>query len=151
MQRRSGSLALIGMTNFEEDEVTRELETLASLARQPTVIVAPDTPMTVVRRTFVEHRAAAILVVDDDDNLLGILTRTDALRSGADMLARDALSGIVFVLPMLASVERAAALMAYEGVGQIVITGENGELVGVVSAIDIVRHYAVEAGYLLPD
>jgi CBS domain-containing protein len=139
------------MHHFEEDEVTRELETLASLARQPTVIVAPDTPIAVVRRKFIDHRAAAILVVDGDDNLLGILTRTDALRSETHMEARDALSGIVFVLPMFASVERAAALMAYEGVGQIVITGEGGELVGVVSAIDIVRHYAVEAGYLLPD
>jgi CBS domain-containing protein len=139
------------MHHFEEDEVTRELETLAALARHPTVIVAPDTPMAVVRRKFVEHRVAAILVADADDNLLGILTRTDALRSEPDAQARDALSGIVFVLPMFASVERAAALMAYEGVGQIVLTGEDGELVGVVSAVDIVRHYAIEAGYLLPD
>jgi len=139
------------MHHFEDDEVTRELETLASLARQPTVIVTPDTPMAAVRRAFVEHRAAAIMVVDGDDNLLGILTRTDALRSEPDALAQDALSGIVFVLPMFASVERAAALMAYEGVGQIVITGEDGSLVGVISAVDIVRHYAIEAGYLLPD
>jgi CBS domain-containing protein len=132
------------MTHFEED-------TLASLARQPMVVVAPETTIAAVRRTFVERRAAAILVVDAGDNLLGILTRTDALRAATDTLARDALSGIVFVLPMLASVERAAALMAYEGVGQIVLTGDDGELAGIVSAIDIVRHYAVEAGYLLPD
>lgn len=135
----------------EDAEVTRELETLASLARQPMVLVAPDTPMAQVRRLFVEHRVAAILVVDERDNLIGILTRTDALRSAPDARAREALSGIVFVLPMLASVERAAALMAYEGVGQIVLTGEDGVLVGVVSAADIVRHYAIEAGYLLPD
>ncbi len=136
---------------FEEDEVTRELETLASLARQPTILVAPDTRIEDVRTRFVDERAAAILVVDGDDNLLGILTRTDALRAAPAATARDALSGVVFVLPMFASVERAAALMAYENVGQIVLTDGDGALVGVVSAIDIVRHYAVESGYLVPD
>jgi CBS domain-containing membrane protein len=136
---------------FEEDEVTRELETLASLARQPAIIIAPDTPIADVRTRFVNERPAAILVVDGDENLVGILTRTDALRADPDATAREALSGVVFVLPMFASVERAAALMAYENVGQIVITDGDGVLVGIVSAIDIVRHYAVESGYLVAD
>ena len=133
---------------FEEDEITRELETLASLAQQPTILIGPDTPIADVRERFVAERVAAILVVDAGDNLLGILTRTDALRAAPDERAKDALSGVVFVLPMYASVERAAALMAYEGVGQIVVTDGNGALVGIVSAIDLVRHYAVAAGYL---
>ena len=136
---------------FEEEEVTRELETLASLARQPTILIAPDVTIADVRARFVDERAAAILVVDSDDNLLGILTRTDALRADPDSLAREALSGVVFVLPVFASVERAAALMAYENVGQIVITDGAGVLIGVVSAIDVVRHYAVSSGYLVAD
>ena len=136
---------------FEEEEVTRELETLASLARHPTILVAPDVTIAEVRARFVDERAAAILVVDNDDNLLGILTRTDALRADPETLAREALSGVVFVLPVFASVERAAALMAYENVGQIVVTDGAGVLVGVVSAIDVVRHYAVASGYLVAD
>lgn len=136
---------------FEEEEVTRELETLASLARQPTIIVTPDTTIEDVRALFVDERAAAILVVDADENLIGILTRTDALRADPAATARTALSSVVFVLPMFASVERAAALMAYENVGQIVLVDGDGALVGVVSAIDIVRHYAVESGYLVDD
>lgn len=136
---------------FEADEITRELETLASLAHQPTVIVAPDTPIAEVRARFIGERVAAILVVDGADNLIGILTRTDALRAAPEQSAQDVLSGVVFVLPMFASVERAAALMAYEGVGQIVVTDGNGALVGIVSAIDLVRHYAVVAGYLRAD
>jgi len=136
---------------FEEDEVTRELETLASLVRQPTIIIGPDVAIGEVRARFVDERAAAILVVDSDDNLLGILTRTDALRADPDSLARAALSGVVFVLPVFASVERAAALMAYENVGQIVVTDGAGALVGIVSAIDVVRHYAVASGYLVAD
>ena len=135
---------------FEQEEVTREVETLAALARRPFVIVAPDTPIGDVRRHFIELRVPAILVVDRDDNLVGIVTRTDVLRSRGDARACDSMSGAVFVLPVYATVERAAALMAYEGVGQIVVT-DDGALVGVVSALDLVRHYAVEAGYLVAD
>jgi len=143
---KSASLA----RTFEE-EATVELETLAALARKPTVFVSPDTPIADVRRQFIELRVPAILVVDRSDNLVGIITRTDVLRSHGDACARDVLSGVVFVLPVFATVERAAALMAYEGVGQIVVTDDVGALVGIVSALDLVRHYAVEAGYLVAE
>jgi CBS domain-containing protein len=135
---------------FAEQEVTKELDTLASLARKPFVLVAPDTPIADVRRHFIERRVPAILVVDYADNLIGIVTRTDVLRSHGDACARDVMSAAVFVLPLFASVERACALMAYEGVNQIVVT-DGAALVGVVSALDLVRHYAVEAGYLVAD
>jgi CBS domain-containing protein len=52
------------------------------------------------------------------------------------------MSGFVFALPATSSVEQAAALMAYEGVGQIVVTGAGGKLLGMVSALDLVRYYA---------
>ena len=135
---------------FEQEEVTKEIETLAALAKKPFVIVAPGTPIADVRRHFIELRVPAILVVDNDDNLVGIITRTDVLRSHGNARVCDVMSAAVFVLPVYATVERAAALMAYEGVGQIVVT-DDGALVGVVSALDLVRHYAVEAGYLVAD
>lgn len=135
---------------FDEEEVTKEIETLAALAKKPFVIVAPETPIADARRHFIELRVPAILVVDRSDTLVGIITRTDVLRSHGEMRVGDVMSGAVFVLPVFASVERAAALMAYEGVGQIVVT-DDGTLVGVVSALDLVRHYAVEAGYLVSE
>ena len=135
---------------FDEEEVTKEIETLAALARKPFVIVAPETPIADARRHFIELRVPAILVVDRSDTLVGIITRTDVLRSHGDARVCDVMSGAVFVLPVFATVERAAALMAYEGVGQIVIT-DDGALVGIVSALDLVRHYAVEAGYLVSE
>jgi CBS domain-containing protein len=141
---------MVSAKAFEEEEVTREIETLAHLAKKPFVIVAPETPLADVRRHFIELRVPAILVVDRGDNLVGIITRTDVLRSHGDARAHDVMSGAVFVLPVYASVERAAALMAYEGVGQVVVTDE-GALVGIVSALDLVRHYAVEAGYLVSE
>jgi CBS domain-containing protein len=39
--------------------------------------------------------------------------------------------------------------MAYEGVGQVIVIGPGGELLGMVSAVDIARYVAIEAGYLV--
>jgi len=55
----------------------------------------------------------------------------------------------VFALRPSAAIEKAAALMAYEGVGYIAVTGVGGELLGLVSALDVARHFAIEAGYLV--
>ena len=77
--------------------------------------------------------------------------RIDAIDriDGDDATAADAMSTFVFTLPARSSIERAAALMAYEGVGQVIVTGFERELVGMVSALDVTRYFAIEAGYLV--
>ena len=108
-----------------------------------------DTPLDEVRRLLVDYRVPAVAVVDAEGNLRGLVTRTDVIRViEADARAIDAMSGFVFALPAAAPIEKAAALMAYEGVGQIVVTSARGTMLGMVSAIDIVRYYAVISGQL---
>ena len=133
-----------------EDEVTDQVVTLGALITQPVVVVTLGTPIDTVRRKLVELRCAAVAVIDDAHTLRGIVTRTDVLRvADEESTAADAMSHYVFALPAGAPIERAAALMAFEGVGQVVVTGAGGCLVGLVSALDVARHYAIEAGYLV--
>ena len=96
------------------------------------------------------QRVPAIAVLDAQGALRGVITRTDVLRAlDCDTAcARDAMSSFVFAMPARTAIEKAAALMAYEGVGQIVVTGFSGELLGMVSTFDITRHVAVTSGYL---
>jgi len=136
---------------------------LGSLVVQPAIAISSATPIEEVGRLLVRHRVPALAVVDGAFHLRGLVTRTDVLRALASpaeagraalpkavrstidetlATAGDAMSCIVFALPAGADVERAAALMAYEGVGQIVVTGLGGELVGMVSALDLARYYA---------
>jgi len=132
-----------------DEEPTSIIATLGGLIRGPSVVVNEDTPLAEVRRLLVELRVPAVAVVDSHDNLRGLVTRTDVIRViEADARAIDAMSGFVFALPVSASIEKAAALMAYEGVGQVVVTSRTGTLLGMVSAIDIVRHFAITAGHL---
>ena len=133
-----------------EDEITDHVTTLGGLVTTPVVVVLLATPIDEVRHHLVEHRVSAIVVVDDAQTLRGLVTRTDVLRlADAAATAEDAMSRFVFALPAGAPIERAAALMAFEGVGQVVVTGAGGALVGLVSALDVARHYAIAAGYLV--
>ena len=134
-----------------EDIPTAVLDTLGSLIARPAVSVSTGTPLWEVGRMLLHHRVPAIAVVDSDDHLCGLVTRTDVLRAKDESreTAADAMSCYVFALPARSSIEKAAALMAYEGVGQVCVTGDDGILLGMVSALDVARHYAVEAGYLV--
>jgi CBS domain-containing protein len=133
-----------------EDTPTAVIETLGSLIVRPALAVSTTTPLGEVARLLLQNRVPAIAVVDGD-HLCGLVTRTDVLREldEDNATAGDAMSLYVFALPARASIEKAAALMAYEGVGQICVTGDGGVLLGMVSALDVARHYAVEAGYLV--
>jgi predicted transcriptional regulator len=83
-------------------------------------------------------------VVDDRDELRGVITRTDVLRA-EDLTTptSDVMSMFVFALPWTASIHRAASLIAFEGVGQVVVTGLPDSVLGMVSAVDIARHFAM--------
>ncbi len=138
-------------TSFDDDEPTDVLGALGTLVSAPISVVQPDTPISEVLKLLVELRIPAVAVVDRCGAIGGIVTRTDLLRElarGDRATAGDAMSGFVFALSARSTVERAAALMAYEGVGQVVVTGSRGELLGMVSALDIARYFAVSAGYL---
>lgn len=135
---------------WPEGEVTRDLFTLASLDLAPVAVVPEATTLAELRKIFVEKHVPAIAIVDTQHGLSGIVTRTDVLSVAEDspMTACDVMSGFVIALPNDATVECAAALMALEGISQLVVTNAYGELVGIVSALDIARHVAVRAGYV---
>ena len=55
---------------------------------------------------------------------------------------RDIMTPFSFALPQSATLAEAAALMAYEGVHRLLIVGPDGTVVGLVTALDLVRWIA---------
>jgi CBS domain-containing protein len=138
-------------TWFGEDEVTAEVFLLGALVQRRVFTVTERTPLDEVHRILAEERVPAVCVVNDERELRGLVTRTDvlrALRESPTATAGAAMSSYVFAIPLDSSIEAAAALIAIENVGQVVVTGYEGELVGMVSAVDIARHLATRAGYM---
>lgn len=114
-----------------------------------------------LRRLLLERRIGCghgrpddcVVVVNGAGRPAGIVSESDLLRallSGtARAIAREVMTELVFALPITASIAQAAALMSYEGVNLIAITDLNGEVAGVVRALDIARWFARGAGYLV--
>jgi CBS domain-containing protein len=104
-----------------------------------------------LRELLVERGQHCVPVLGAEGRPVGMVTQTDLLRASGEgsRTAGDIMTALVFALPITASVEQAAALMAYEGVEQIVVTGMNGEVAGVVRALDVARRCARSAGYLV--
>lgn len=140
---------------------TREIHLLGGLIGDPPVVLDEVTPIAEACRLLLAGRVSAVAVAGSDARLRGLVTRRDVLRlcaaggSLATATVDEALPGPrrgplgVFSLPADATVEAAAALMALEQVGHVVVTGRDGELVGIVSALDIARDVAVRAGYVV--
>jgi CBS domain-containing protein len=80
----------------------------------------------------------------------------EALRAGfhpeplAEATVQDIMMPIVITLEESAPIALAAALMAAEGVHRVPIVGTGGTVVGIVSALDVLRWLAHQDGYRLP-
>jgi CBS domain-containing protein len=109
-----------------------------------------------LRELLVERSQHCVLVVGAEGRPVGVVTQTDLLRALDDPGMRapgpragQVMTALVFALPVTATIEQAAALMAYEGVQQIVVTGMGGRVAGIVRALDVARRCARSAGYLV--
>ncbi len=96
-------------------------------------------------------------VVDDAGRAVGIISKTDVLerlvKEGPDLSASvdRIMTPLTFSLPEDAPIGRAAALMAFESVHRLVITAKGGAVVGILSALDLVRWIARQDHFAVPD
>ncbi|MGE0872222.1 MAG: CBS domain-containing protein [Kofleriaceae bacterium] len=110
---------------------------------------------------LLDRRVGGVSVVDDDERLIGIVTRTDLLRARIDgdraqpvqpvPPIDDVMTPFAFSLPADAPLTRAAALMAHEGVHRLVVTDGDRRPVGMVTSHDVMRWIAREAGFMVDD
>lgn len=145
---RTRTLELEDSDDDNEDEVTHVHDTLEDLVRAPALVVSVEAPIATVRSLLAENRAPAVVAFDRNDALRGVVTRTDVLRASDHCSAGDAMSTFMLVLAASATIVKAAALIGYEGVSFVVVADRRGGLCGLVSAVDIVRHFAILAGTL---
>jgi len=92
-------------------------------------------------------------VVDDEGKPIGIVTRADLLRQPQDGLAprtvADVMTPLAIGLPETTTVAYAAALMAHHGIHQVPIVRTTGEVVGILTSLDILRWLGTRAGYVV--
>jgi CBS domain-containing protein len=115
--------------------------------------VRPGVSIEAVAELLTEHGITGVPVVDEAGRAIGVISKTDLVEARHDRLgetAGDIMMPIAFTLPENASLSHAAALMAYEGVHRLPVIATDGSIVGIVSAMDVVRWLARSDGYLVP-
>ena len=144
-------------------------ETLLALMRQPlfssaadhtplsevmtghVVCVLPDLGLAQLTELLLELNISGAPVVDDGGRPLGVVSRADILGAPRqDATVADIMMPVAFTLPESASLSRAAALMAFEGVHRVPVVSDQGRVVGIVSSLDVSRWLARNDGYAGP-
>jgi CBS domain-containing protein len=146
---------------------------IASLMSTPAITVSEHADLRTVAALFIGQTIGALPVVDAGGRPAGVVTKSDVLRAyyeheelppAADTAnaaraskverthpasVREVMSHVVFTLHPEADVTRAAAIMAHEGVHHVVVTGQDGRAIGIVSALDVMNWLARASGYVI--
>jgi CBS domain-containing protein len=148
---------------------------VADLMSRNVLCVRPDLSLDAVMELFVESGLKAAPVLDDGGQLVGTVSESDVLidvhaQAGtcesvpprpdlpADLVhelpavrtVADVMMPVALTLPESAPITQAAALMAFEGIYHVVILASSGQVVGILSAADLLHRLARADGYVLP-
>ena len=109
-----------------------------------------DTPLLDISVALAEKRIGAIVIVDDRGSVKGIVSERDLVRaiasSGADILTRPAseiMTREVTICSLDRTIEELMEMMTKGRFRHLPVI-ENGDLVGIISIGDVVKHHIAE-------
>jgi CBS domain-containing protein len=145
---------------------------VADLMARNVLCVQPDLAIDAVTELFVESGFKALPVVDEEGHLLGVVSESDVLvdvyaqaspgYAAVEVLGEhlrmvqpgrsvaDVMMPVALTLRENAPWTQAAALMAFECIYHVVILSQDGRVIGMLSAADILYRLARSDGYVLP-
>lgn len=138
-----------GHSSVPEREGAEWRSPIAEVMHTEVLRVAPDDPVDAIVACLDEMPAECAVVVLEG-RPAGLITRSDLLRR-AGPRAIDVMSTWLIALHASADAQLAMALMAYERVSHLVVIADAGELLGVVTANDLLVLMARSRGYVIPD
>lgn len=112
----------------------------------PIVTARPHDPVSAVNALMLARRIGCVPVVDENDQLLGVLTASDILaadvraampRAGTAISIREVMTHDPTTVRPFMPVLEAVALMAEHGFKHVPVTDQDGRLVGIITDRDI--------------
>jgi CBS domain-containing protein len=123
---------------------------IATLFTRDVICAEAETPA--ARMTVAVHEAevGAFPVVDRARMPIGIVEVRQLLAAPPDAVVSDVMTPRPLRVRDEVSVARAAAMMAHNRVHHLVVIGEDGKLLGILSSLDICRYLSEESGAIVP-
>lgn len=125
------------------------------------VCAREDLEVAALLELIVRRHIGCVPIVDDRGRPVGMVTKFDLVEQllpttlreppPAPRIASDVMMPLAITLDERATVAHVAAMMSIEDVHHVPITSDAGSLIGVVSAMDVVRWLATNDGVLEAD
>jgi len=117
---------------------TAEQALVAEVMRRTAVALRPAVARGVAADALRSRGAPAAPVVDGEGRPIGVVTESDLLRARSGAKVADAMVKVALSVPETAAIGRAASLMAAHRADRVTVVSDDGVIVGVLTATDIV-------------
>lgn len=161
----------------EEADLAQAADRVAEVMRQAALCVRSDVDVEALAEVFLHRGITSAPVVDADGKAIGFVSMTDLVRDrhengdggalddplpacllgelGVRVAPGPRTVGDVMTSPAISvtaytAVTRAAAVMAFEGIRQLAVSALDGRVIGVISAMDVLRWVAQRNGFAVP-
>jgi CBS domain-containing protein len=143
----------------DDDAKAAKQQTTASIMMTPVVCVGLELSLAALESLFLDFAVQSAPVVDQAGRVKGMVSETDLVRYHQQRRVAgtvpnehnvgDIMIPRTFSIPEDASIPRAAALLAFEEVEHAAVVNADGQVVGLVSALDVTRWVARNSGYIV--
>jgi CBS domain-containing protein len=130
---------------------------ISTIMARDVACVRPGVPLAELAAFFADRNLADAPVVAADGRLLGMVARADVMAErtkgevpGHEATAAGIMKPVAFTLRETAPLTQAAALLAYEGLARLPVVSAEDTVVGMITALDVLRWLARQDGYLEP-
>jgi CBS-domain-containing membrane protein len=126
---------------------------VASIMSKSVICVTPSWTLRELMALLVTGDIGGVPVVDDNWRAIGIVSKSDVVRHISEHGTVEGVTVADCMLPLAMTVTprtlvpRVAALMAWEGIHRLPVCGPAGDVVGIVSTLDIARWVAKVADH----
>lgn len=128
------------------------IEAILKQKGRQVVAVAPQDSVASISRTLAQHRIGAVLVIERDGTVSGIVSERDIVRALAGggeatlrMTAGQLMTRVLYTLTPGSEVQEGLRLMTDRRVRHLPVLEKDGRLAGMVSIGDLVKHRIAEA------
>jgi IMP dehydrogenase len=129
------------MSVEEQARQLRKVKRADNMVIHDPVKIAPDRPLSYAKELMADYDIGGIMVVDEQNHLLGILTSRDTLFKSDKMLVSECMTPrarMVVGKPDI-SMEEARAIFSEKRLEKLPLVNGNDELAGLVTAKDLVK------------
>ena len=124
---------------------------VSSYYREEVYVIRPEETLAAARHMMLRHGIRRLVVIDDEERPIGILTATDIAeallgryqaRPLDSILVREVMTRDVVTIEPTKSIKTAAKLMLKHNIGGLPVVDATGRLIGIITKTDLLRAFA---------